>query len=144
MSTKTARLNELIEVTRDGERFYLHAAEEVRDPLQQELFTELAADKSRTIRALAMQVAAHQERPAQGGTLIGALRELYADTRANFSPDQAAAYADQLERAEARILQAFEDVRADADPELLAIIDAELPRLRASHARILDLKQRMS
>jgi hypothetical protein len=32
MSSAKAQLNELIEITRDGQRFYQHAAEEVKDP----------------------------------------------------------------------------------------------------------------
>lgn len=143
MSSKTARLNELIEVTRDGERFYRHAAEQVREPSLQILFGEMAEVKSQVIQALAMQVAAHQEQPAQGGTLTGTLREAYADTRANFSRDQAATYVAQLDLAEERILQAFEDAVEDADNEMLAVLNAELPRLRASHARMHELKRSM-
>ena len=103
----------------------------------------MAEVKSQVIQALAMQVAAHQEQPAQGGTLSGALREVYADTRANFSRDQAATYVAQLDLAEERILQTFEDALKDADSEMLAVLNAELPRLRASHARMHELKRSM-
>ncbi|MEB0078332.1 DUF2383 domain-containing protein, partial [Pseudomonas sp. MH10out] len=38
MSDTYAQLNELIEITRDGQRFYEHAAEEVKDPRFKALF----------------------------------------------------------------------------------------------------------
>ena len=47
--------------------------------------------------------------PASGGTLMGKLRQVYADTRATLAKDEDATYVAQLEEAEDRILHAFED-----------------------------------
>src|SRR3546814_15702867 len=74
-------LNELIEITRDGQRFYQHAADEVKDVELQHLFRDLAQAKTQIIQALSVKVAANHEHPSQGGTLTGRMREPYADDR---------------------------------------------------------------
>lgn len=140
MSSQTAHLNELIEITRDGEEFYRHAAQEVRDQSLRRLFADLAQAKQQLVEALAVAVARQHQEPARSGTLLGALQRLYTDTRARFGRDEDAIYLAHLADAEARILRAFEEARLEAKPELQHLLDRELPQIRACHARIQELK----
>ena len=71
MNDKTAQLNELIEITRDGQYFYEHAHDQVADAQLQALFRDMSQAMRQLIQTLAMKVAAHQEAPATGGTLAG-------------------------------------------------------------------------
>lgn len=144
MTSTTAQLNELIEITRDGERFYQHAIEEVRDPNLQSLFREMASAKTEVIQALTVRVAANHETPSTGGTLMGTLRQVYADTRAALAKDEYAAYVVQLEQAEDRILHAFEDALETAEPKVRELIAVEMPKVRACHDRMRSLKQSMA
>lgn len=80
MNQSMNQLNELIEITRDGQRFYQHAADEVKDVELQHLFRDLAQAKTQIIQALSVKVATSHEHPSQGGTLTGRMRELYANT----------------------------------------------------------------
>jgi uncharacterized protein (TIGR02284 family) len=139
MSSQTAQLNELIEITRDGEEFYRHAAQEVRDPGLRGLFADLARAKQQLVETLAVAVAQQHEEPARFGTLLGTLQRLYTDTRARFTRDEDAIYLAHLADAEARILRAFEEARLEATPELQQLLDRELPQIRACHARIQEL-----
>lgn len=140
MSSQTAHLNELIEITRDGEEFYRHAAQEVRDQSLRSLFGDLAGAKQQLVETLALEVALQHEEPALGGTLLGSLQRLYTDTRARFSRDEDAIYVAHLADAEERILCAFEEARLEATPELQHLLDRELPQIRACHARMQELK----
>ncbi len=141
MNNADAQLNELIEIARDGQRFYLHAAEEVKDPRFIALFTDMAEAKNDVIRALSVAVAAHRENPANGGTLVGKLRQVYADTRASLSGDECGIYVDQLEEAEDRILHAFEDALQSADARVKALVAQKLPAVRSAHDRMRNLKR---
>ena len=143
MTRTTAQLNELIEITRDGERFYQHAIEEVKDPALQGLFRDMAQAKTQVIQALAVKVAVNHEDPSTGGTFVGKLRQVYADTKANLVSDTEATYVAQLEEAEDRILHAFEDALESAEPGVQALLAAEMPKVRASHDRMRNLKQSM-
>ncbi|MCY1283139.1 hypothetical protein D9M68_294990 [compost metagenome] len=136
----TSPLNELIEITRDGQRFYQHAGEEVQDAQLKSLFRDLSQAKIQIIQALAVKVAANHGQPARGGTLTGKLRQVYADTRASLSRNTDATYVAQLEEAEDRILHAFEDAMEDADPDVRAVLAVEMPKVRACHERMRVLK----
>ena len=115
MSNTATQLNELIEITRDGKRFYEHARDEVKSSELKTLFSNMSQAKSNVIIALEKRVAANQETPASGGTLTGKVRQVYADTRAALSSDEEATYIAQLEEAEDRILHAFEDAMQSND-----------------------------
>jgi uncharacterized protein (TIGR02284 family) len=140
MSSDTAQLNELIEITRDGEQFYCHAAQEVGDQRLRSLFEELARAKQQLVETLALALAARHEEPPRGGTLLGSLQRIYVDARARLSRDEDAVYVAQLADAEARILRAFEEARGEAPTELQTLLDRELPQIRACHARMQELK----
>nr|WP_298116846.1 PA2169 family four-helix-bundle protein [uncultured Pseudomonas sp.] len=140
-SKSTTQLNELIEITRDGQRFYQHAQEEVKDTRLKAIFSEMSRAKTDVIQALAVKVAANQEHPSSGTTLIGKLRQVYADTRATLSSDEAATYVKQLEDTEDRILHAFEDALESADPDVRALLAVEMPKVRNCHDRMRNLKQ---
>nr|WP_313086039.1 PA2169 family four-helix-bundle protein [Pseudomonas sp.] len=128
-------LNELIEITRDGQHFYQHACDVVKDVQLQHLFRDMAQAKTHVIQALSVKVAANQVQPAQGGTTAGKLREVYADTRARLG-DADAVYVDQLDQMEERLLAAFEDAVKSAEPDVRALLAIELPKIRACHERI--------
>ena len=143
MTSKTAQLNELIEIARDGQRFYEHAHDAVEDVRLQALFRDMSRAKTEVIQALTGKVVDNHEVPAAGGTFAGTLRNIYADTRATLSSDGEAIYVAQLEAAEERILHAFEDALESAEPDVHALLVEEMPKVRASHERIRTLKQSM-
>ncbi|PZW63683.1 uncharacterized protein (TIGR02284 family) [Pseudomonas sp. URMO17WK12:I1] len=141
MSQKTEQLNELIAIIRDGQRFYEHAHDEIKDERLQALFRDMAEAKHQVIQALAVKVAANHEAPASSGTLMGKLRQAYADARATLSSDEEATYIAQLEDAEDRILEAFEDAMESAQPDVRALLAVEMPKVRACHQRMRELKK---
>src|SRR5690606_8807078 len=138
MNQNMTELNELIEITRDGQHFYQHAMAEVKDVELQHLFRDMAQAKTHIIQALSVKVAANQEQPAQGGTMTGKLREMYADTKARLGHANAV-YIDQLDQTEERILAALEDALKTAHPDVRALLAIELPKIRACHERIHSL-----
>lgn len=141
MTNKTAQLNELIEITRDGQRFYEHAREEVKDIGLQNLFSDMVLAKTEVIQALSLKVAANHEQPATGGTFAGKCRQIYADTRAMISSDEDATYIAQLEEAEDRILHAFEEALEDSEAGVRTLLVLEMPKVRACHDRMRALKK---
>jgi uncharacterized protein (TIGR02284 family) len=74
MTDKIQQLNELLEVSRDGQRFYQHDHDEVQDARLKALLRDMSQSKVELIRALAVKVSASQEKPADGGTVVGMLR----------------------------------------------------------------------
>lgn len=139
MSQKTEQLNELIAIIRDGQRFYEHAHDEIGNEQLKALCRDMAQAKHQIIQALSVKVAANHEQPTDSGTLVGKLRQAYADARATLASDEESTYLAQLEEAEDRILEAFEDAMETAQPDVQALLAVEMPKVRACHQRMREL-----
>jgi len=137
--TTIEKLNDLIALIRDGQRFYQHASETVHDAELRALFQEMRAAKDELIQALIVKVEANEGDPVSEGTWAGRIRQVYADTRAGLSTDDASVYVSQLGEIEDRILHAFEDALQTGDAGMHSLLAAEMPKVRACHDRMRDL-----
>lgn len=145
MTQNTDLLNDLVQVTRDGKSFYEDVARETTDARLRGIFERMAAAKAGLIAALSGKVAALGETPAESGTLAGSLRKAFADIRATFSSDDAKVYVAQLEEAEDRILEHFNDALQKTDsPDVRAVLSEHLPKVRACHDEMRALKRAMA
>lgn len=68
-------------------------------------------------------------------------RQVYADTKAALSSDDGATYIAELEEAEDRILHAFQDAMDGHEPDLRPEVATQMPKVRACHDRMRDLKK---
>jgi len=107
-------LNDLIQIARDGEDFYLDAASKVQAPELSALFTRIAGVKTDIVTRLSAVVAAAGGTPAEHGTLVGAMQQFYGKVRATLG-DTTYGYVAELEESEDRLLKAFQDTLTDAD-----------------------------
>lgn len=137
-------LNDLIEIARDGKDFYTEAAGKVEDTALSALFTRIAGVKAEIVTTLSSAVAAAGGEPAQRGTMVGTMQELYAGVRAAFG-DKQYAYVAQLEESEDRLLKAFRDTAADTDTPVAAReqVTALLPKVIECHNVMRDHKHAM-
>lgn len=141
MGTTIEQLNELIAITRDGQQFYEHALDEVNDTELRELFSEMRDAKAQLIQALSAKVEANEGEPESGSTHTGKIRQVYADIKAKLTNNDATTYISQLEETEDRILHAFEDALENADVGMHSLLGPEMPKVRACHDRMRDLKK---
>jgi uncharacterized protein (TIGR02284 family) len=141
MTNPAIALNELIEITRDGQTFYTDAVARVTNPHLKSVFRALIDVKAKMISALAEHVRARGMKPSTHGTLAGSFHKLYGEVRAKLSAQSSAAYVAQLEAAEDRLLIAFEQAADDADDaDLRRIIALHLPKVRLCHDEMRNLK----
>jgi uncharacterized protein (TIGR02284 family) len=132
-------------MTRDGQEFYQWAAEQkVSAPLRA-VFLEMGREKTSLAAELGRAVLDRGAEPSNDGTLAGSLRRLYAEVRAALAADKGRAVAAQLEEGEDDLLQAFERARERAtDAEVRALLERFLPRVRAAHDRMKQLKDALA
>ena len=141
MSNPGATLNELIEITRDGQTFYTDALGRVTNPHLKSVFRALIDVKTEMISTLSEHVRARGIKPSTHGTLAGSFQKLYAEVRAKLSPRADLAFVGQLEAAEDRLLNAFEQAASETDdPELRRLIARYLPKVRLCHDEMRNLK----
>ena len=130
-------LNHLIAICRDGEEFYAGAADKVADPELQSLFREMAEVRRGIGADLRPQVAKAGGAPAEGGTLAGTVRQLYANIKASLSSDKREVLLAELVETEERALAAFEQAhREPISPESKALVEDKLRVIRGTHDRM--------
>ncbi|MEN1958138.1 PA2169 family four-helix-bundle protein [Luteimonas changyuni] len=127
-------LNDLIEIARDGSEFYTEAAGKVDNGELSTLFTQMAGHKREIVNGLTADVAAAGGNPADHGTMVGSMRQVYAKARAAMG-DTSYAYVAELEELEDRLLHAFKDTVNDADTPAAAKAAAQkyMPRVVECH-----------
>ena len=136
-------LNELIEVTRDGERFYLDAADKVDSQELKGVFRQMATVRQNLIDELGAHVRARGQAPSDARTLAGTARKLYADALAAVR-DGAPVYVAQLEEAEDRLLERFRAALDGCRSEpVRRILERHLPTVQAAHLRMKRMKDRV-
>jgi uncharacterized protein (TIGR02284 family) len=144
MTQTTASLNELIEVLNDGVKFYDDAAGSARHETYRQLFQRMASTKRAIATDLKAEVAHQGEKPAEGGTVAGTLRQAYTDLSAKLSDNPDAKYISQLEESEDRILHAFQDALTTSDKaQVRQIAQNYLPDIRRMHDEMRNLKQQV-
>jgi uncharacterized protein (TIGR02284 family) len=141
MRKATDRLNELIEIARDGSKFYLDAAKKVKSPDLRAVFTTQANVREQLINDLSKHVVGRGDLPSEGETLVGKTRQFYADTLAKISNDKEQVYIDQLEETEDRLLEKFREAleHTESEDARKVLID-DLPTVQAAHDRMKNLK----
>ncbi|MEN1942041.1 PA2169 family four-helix-bundle protein [Luteimonas sp. MJ174] len=127
-------LNDLIEIARDGSEFYTEAAGKVDNSELSTLFTQMAGHKREIVTGLTAEVASAGGNPADHGTMVGSMRQVYAKARAAMG-DTDYAYVAELEELEDRLLHAFKDTVNDADTPVAAKAAAQkyMPRVVECH-----------
>jgi uncharacterized protein (TIGR02284 family) len=137
-------LNDLIEIARDGAEFYTEAAGKVKSGELATLFTQMAGHKREIVQGLSAEVAATGGKPADSGTMVGSMRQMYGKVRAALG-DTDYAYVAELEESEDRLLKAFKDTVSDADTPASARLAAErfMPRVQECHSIMRSYKHAM-
>lgn len=138
-------LDELVQVSRDSKTFYEDAAKETKDAHLRDVFNRMASAKAELIDALSTKLVRMGETAPTDGTVAGSLRKAYADVRAALSKNDDKIYVGQLEATEDRVLEHFEDALAKTEsPEVRNILSAQMPKVRACHDEMRNLKRTMS
>ena len=100
-------LKHLVAVLRDGEKFYVDAAQKVRLDDHRELFQQMATTKREIADDLESLLSDSDRADAAEGTWAGKIRACYADVRAALGGDTDTVFVRQLEAAEDRVMDAF-------------------------------------
>lgn len=142
MTQNADKLNDLIQILRDGRSFYQDAAGKVTDPALRVLFHDMAATRAAVIVDLAAEVRMEGETPADSGTVTGGLRKVYADALAALTSDKDGTYVNQLEAAEDRLSHAFAEALREADSARVRdILNLHMPKVRHMHDLMRQQKQ---
>jgi len=137
-------LRELIDLLDDGRQFYAMAAEKVESAELRELFRRMARTKAALAEALTARLAARGETVAGDGTLLGHLRQTFAEICARFSAAPDATYVAELERFEDRMRDAFREAAGESDDDETRTLAAKyMPDVLRDHSEMSALKRQL-
>lgn len=134
-------LNQLLELARDGERFYRDLAVKAGSAELRGTFRQMAELRQRLMDELAEHIGARGEQPSERRTVLGASRQLLAEAIAALTLHDDEVYLRQVEAMEDRLLSRYEHALERAPGESVRqILRRHLLAVRASHDRMKALK----
>ncbi|MGY8525442.1 PA2169 family four-helix-bundle protein [Paracidovorax citrulli] len=137
-------LNDLIEVSRDGEQGFLKSAEDATNPELKELFTKRAAEINTAIRELQSQVIALGGRPEEDGSVAGALHRGWVSLRSAVADRTDTAILEECERGEDVAKKKYADALQNDDLsfEVRALVERQYQGVLRNHDLVRDLRNR--
>ncbi|NKF21806.1 PA2169 family four-helix-bundle protein [Solimonas marina] len=145
MNRNRQLVRHLIEVAKDGARFYDDALRHVDDPNLRATFEEMAVAKRELITGLSARLRSDGVAPPMHGTVTGAVHKVCTDVAARLSPHrEAQIYVAQLERVEQRLVDEVRGAITDTDdPMVRHTLEAYWPRVAQSRTCMRELKHSM-
>ncbi|MGO4815541.1 PA2169 family four-helix-bundle protein [Cupriavidus sp. 2MCAB6] len=137
-------LNDLIEVSRDGQQGFLKAAEDAQNPELKSLFSSRATEIATAVSELQAQVAALGGKPEEHGSVTGALHRGWVSLRTAVADRSDLAILEETEKGEDVAKKKYAD--ALQEPELSfdirAMVERQYQGVLRNHDQIRDLRNR--
>lgn len=142
MSTNVVSvLNDLIETSKDGEKGFLKAAEDTRDPSLKLLFQNRAEACSQGAIELQDLVQRLGGKPETGGSVAGALHRGWVDVKSAVSGHSDHAILAECERGEDAAKKNYrEALEKDLPADVRAVVERQYQGVIENHDRIRDLR----
>lgn len=137
-------LNDLIEVSRDGEEGFRKAAEDAKNPELKTLFSSRATEIGAAVRELQSQVAALGSKPEDHGSVAGALHRGWVSLRSAVSDRSDLAILEETEKGEDVAKKKYAEALQESDLsfDIRALIERQYQGVLRNHDLIRDLRNR--
>jgi uncharacterized protein (TIGR02284 family) len=144
MTKITSVLNELIEISNDGDKGFRQAAEDAKNPELKALLLRRASDCASGAAQLRQQVSALGGKPEEGGTAGGAVHRGWVSLKAAVAGRTDLAILEECERGEDVAKARYQDaLKQDLPAEILALVQTQYEGVVRNHDQIRDLRDRM-
>lgn len=136
-----ATLNELAEISRDGEKGFRTSADGVSNPKHKALFEAAAGRCAEGAAELEGKVTALGGKPSESGSIGGAMHRAWTGIKAAVTGMNERAVLDECERGEDIAMAAYEAALHKAIPaDVRTIIERQYQGVKANHDRVRDLR----
>ena len=134
----TDALEELAKLARDGELGYRTAASDVKDSDLQQLFNDLAKERSEIADELESHIRRHGGKvPQKGGTMAGQAHRMFVDLKSAISGGSRKAILNEVVRGESLSEAAYDATkRIDLPADLRPIITKQHDRVKEARDRV--------
>lgn len=137
-------LNDLIEVSRDGEEGFRKAAEDAKNPELKTLFSSRATEIGAAVRELQGQVSALGGKAEDHGSVAGALHRGWISLRTAVTDRSDLAILEETEKGEDVAKKKYADALQETDLsfDIRALIERQYQGVLRNHDLIRDLRNR--
>jgi uncharacterized protein (TIGR02284 family) len=135
-------LNDLTQICKDGQKGFATAAEGVKDPELQTLFSQYANQRAQFVQELQQQVIALGGQPEDSGTVAGAAHRAWVDLKAAITGKDDHAIVAECERGEDVAKEMYEKAlnSSDLPGTLLSLIQAQYAQIKEAHDRVRTIR----
>ncbi|KMY86779.1 hypothetical protein BUMB_01069c [Candidatus Paraburkholderia calva] len=134
-------LNDLVEISNDGEEGFLKAVENTRDPSLKLLFQSRAEACSASARELKELVQCLGGKPETGGSMAGALHRGWVDVKSTVTGHSDHAVLAECERGEDAAKKNYRQaLDKDLPADIRAVVERQYQGVLENHDRIRDLR----
>ncbi len=134
-------LNDLAEISRDGEKGFLAAAEDVQDPKLKAIFRSAAARCAEGARELESKIVSLGGETSESGSVTGAVHRAWTNLKATLTDRTERAVLEEVERGEDAAKEAYEHAIAQPmPPEIRSIIHRQYQGVKENHDRVRSLR----
>lgn len=136
-------LNKLVETSKNGEKGFLAAAEDTKNPELRGLFQNRARDCAAGASELQAVVTRLGGAPETGGTVAGAVHRGWEHMKSAVTGRSDAAILDECERGEDIAKKNYADAMKEPLPEdIRAVVQRQYDGVLRNHDQIRDLRNR--
>lgn len=134
-------LNELAEISRDGEQGFLAAAEDVQNPTLKAVFRTAAARCAEGARELESKIVSLGGEPVAGGSMTGAMHRVWTNLKAAMTGRSERAVLEEVERGEDAAKDAYQHAIAQPlPPEIRSLVQRQYQGVKENHDRVRSLR----
>lgn len=134
-------LNDLAEISRDGEKGFLAAAEDVQDPQLKAIFRSAAARCAEGARELESKIVSLGGETSESGSVTGAAHRAWTNLKATLTDRTERAVLEEVERGEDAAKEAYEHAIAQPmPPEIRTIVQRQYQGVKENHDRVRSLR----
>jgi uncharacterized protein (TIGR02284 family) len=133
-------LRELIEVCKDGETGYTHAAGIVADPKLKSYFQKESLERARIVQELKQAAESLGDKPATSGSVAATIHRLWFEAKADLGMgDQSV--LNSVEQGEDRAKQAYESaLKEDLPADIRGMLQQQAQSVFAAHDYVRDMR----
>jgi len=143
MADTTSILNDLVEVSKDGEKGFRAAAEDAKSSELKTSFMRRADDCAKGASELQQLVTRLGGKPEQGGSVAGALHRGWLDVKAKVANRDDLAILEECERGEDVAKAKYRKALDESLPEdIRAVVQRQYDGVVRNHDAIRDLRDR--
>lgn len=135
-------LNDLIEISKDGEEGFRHSAENATDPRLKEFFLSRSAGVAASVKELQDLVRSLGGSPVDSASLSGTLHRRWIDLKTALTLNDNLAVLNETERGEDIALSAYDNALAlDLPPDVEIVVSRQYEDAKRNHDSVRQLRE---